>query len=251
MLTCAKCNYENELGRIFCHQCGTKLDIESIKPPSRGGKSLKKSKWSVGRIISLSLRIVILAALIIGIFLIFQVPAIQKIETTTENISTFYRKRNSLDTATLAKKPIAVSLSEAELNAFVNNIQTEKPEGRGVAVVPTLIQIEFNDETATAFIIGKIVVSERWEKGLGISYTGVPAIEDGKFVFRPVTARIGKLRIPRVLLENTPMVENYYSQVFGRLDTEIQLLNKLTSIAVAPDNVVLEYKPAKPDATNP
>ena len=41
---CPKCNYDNELGRIFCHSCGAKLDLTKIKPPTEGAKMRRRMK---------------------------------------------------------------------------------------------------------------------------------------------------------------------------------------------------------------
>ena len=51
-LTCKQCNYENEAERIYCHNCGAKLD-RSVVPqekkmeesPDKQRKRVKKLTW--------------------------------------------------------------------------------------------------------------------------------------------------------------------------------------------------------------
>jgi len=75
MLTCSKCGYDNELGRIFCHSCGAKLDLSNIKSPSQGGAKLKRKGGTGGKLVGRTIVILILVALIAVIYLAAQVPA--------------------------------------------------------------------------------------------------------------------------------------------------------------------------------
>ena len=49
MIECPKCHFSNELGRIFCHQCGSKLDLTKVKAPSEGARVRRRMAMSVGR----------------------------------------------------------------------------------------------------------------------------------------------------------------------------------------------------------
>ncbi len=39
LIKCGKCSHENQLGAIFCRECGTKLDVETIRPQVKGSAS--------------------------------------------------------------------------------------------------------------------------------------------------------------------------------------------------------------------
>ncbi len=244
MLECPKCGYDNELGRIFCHQCGQKLDINQIKPPSRGGKSLrKKSSFGAGRAISWIIRLAILASVGWMIYLIAQVPDVKKIETTNADLVSFYKKRDAVENAVAMKKEVNLSFSQTEVNKFIGTLKFEKPEGKGLALSASHLQIEFEKDEATAIIVGSISVGSSWDKRLYLSYTGTPGIEGGKFVFKPVTARIGALKVPLFLLERTNLIQGWFEQLFGQLNDEKRLLNSVTSVSADTQALAVKYKP--------
>src|SRR5437016_2780641 len=146
MLPCPKCGFDNELGRIFCHQCGTKLDLDAIKPVSRGGKKIyRKSKFTPARVVRRVVDLVILAVLIWGIYLMAQVPEVSTAAPPSDVALTVERKRAELDALVYQQKASALQFSEAELNAFLASFSFDKPEGKGIAVVPIKLQITLGE----------------------------------------------------------------------------------------------------------
>ena len=114
MVICQKCGYDNELGRIFCHSCGTKLDLSEIKSPSQGGKSLKKKKaGGTGKTIVRIINFAIVVVVIATIYLAVQVPTLRPITTTNEDSLSADKKRSALDDLLLQKVPRTISVSEA------------------------------------------------------------------------------------------------------------------------------------------
>ena len=245
MVICQKCGYDNELGRIFCHSCGTKLDLSEIKSPSQGGKSLKKKKagGGAGKTIVRIINFVILAVAIASIYLAVQVPTLRPITTTNEDSLSADKKRFALDDLLLQKAPRTISVSEAELNAFVEMLGFQKGAPKILEVVPTRLQLELGDGVVTAIFIGKINFGGSVEKQIYLSYTGVPTIEGGQFVFKRVGGALGGLPINPWLLEKTGLFDRYYAKVFGNLGQEKQVLDSLASISVTPKEAVLTYRP--------
>jgi hypothetical protein len=249
MLICPKCNHDNELGRIFCHQCGQKLDINQIKPPSRGGKSLrKKSEFSAGKAISWILRLAVLGALVWVVYLVAQVPDVKSIETTNADLISFFKKRDAIENAVATKHEISLSFTQTELNKYIDTFKLEKPEGKGLVMSVSNLQVELEKDEATAIVVGKVSVGTSWEKNLYISYTGTPGVEDGKFTFNPVTAHIGALKVPVFLLQRTTFVQSWFNQLFGQLKDEKRLLDSATSVTSDTQALIVTYKPA---ATKP
>src|SRR5579862_9728543 len=120
MVICSKCGYDNELGRIFCHSCGAKLNLSEIKSPSQGGKSLAKKKKRKEGMIGRLIQIVIVLAIVAVIILALQVPALRPISTSSEDLTSIDKKRFELDGLNLQKSPRTIAVSETELNAFVD-----------------------------------------------------------------------------------------------------------------------------------
>jgi hypothetical protein len=244
MIVCTKCGYDNELGRIFCHSCGAKLDLTEIKSPSQGGKSLvKKAKGGPRKIVSQMVSIGVLAIVVVVLFLAFQVPNIRPISMSSEDLGMADRKRAALDDLAAQKSPSAITVTEGELNAFIQGVGFQSGPGSGLEVVPTKLQLELGDGVVTAVFLGKLHIAGSVEKQIYLSYTGVPTIEDGRFVFKPTAGALGALPMSSWFLVKTGLFDHYFAKVFVNMDKEKQLLGTLSSISVTSQSVVLNYQP--------
>jgi hypothetical protein len=245
MVVCQKCGYDNELGRIFCHSCGAKLNLSEIKSPSQGGKSLtKKAAGSpTGRIVRRTINVVILVAIIAAFYLAAQVPPVRPISTANDDSVSADKKRLELDDLVTQKQPQTITVSEAELNSFVGTLGFEKGNGGFLEVVPTQLQIELGEGVVTAIFLGKVHLGGSLDKQIYLSYTGVPTVEGGHFVFKPVAGALGTLPINGWILEKTGVLDRYYAKVFANLSQEKNVLDSLSSISVTAKEVVLNYQP--------
>ena len=244
MVICQKCGYDNELGRIFCHSCGAKLNLSEIKSPSQGGKDLtKKKKRATIRILRRTINIVILLAVATTIFLALQVPALRPISTTNENLTSVDKKRFELDGLNLQKSPLMITLSEPELNAFIDTLGPKKGGAKGAYITPSKVQVELGDRIVTAIYISKLHLGGSFEKQLYLTYSVVPTLEGGRLTFKPTSGAVGSLSIHPWILEKTGLFDRYYSKLFGDLGQEKQMLGSLSSISVTRREVLLKYQP--------
>jgi hypothetical protein len=246
MLKCPKCGYDNELGRIFCHQCGTKLDLEEIKPTSRGGKDLRRKRpgVNVGRISWRIFLVALLALIVWGIVLLVQVPVLHPVSSGGQDFFSVNRKQLAFDRSIQQHQQDSVTITEPEVNAFLGKLALEKVEGKGLEVTPSKLQIQFGANEVTVIVIGQLQVGSSFKKEFSVSYTGLPTVEDGRFVFKPTAAAIGALKIPSIILKNSSVIQSYYAQLFRNMTEERRLLDKLSSILVNKEHAVLEYHPA-------
>jgi hypothetical protein len=244
MLNCPKCGHNNELGRIFCHRCGAKLDLDQIKPPSRGGKSLHRKK-TIGprQIIRRVIDLAVIAVIVWVIYLLVQVPAIRPIETKPENIQTLTKRRLAFELKMDRRQDATLEITEAELNAYLGQFGFGKAEGRGLAVNPTQFQVETGSGAVSLVLLGEIRFGGDWTKRIHLRYTGVPAIKGGHLVFEPVAGVIGALPIHPWLLENTGLMARYFGQILGNFTEDQQQLERLATIEVQPGRVTLVYRP--------
>lgn len=245
MVICEKCGYDNELGRIFCHSCGAKLNLSEIKSASQGGKSLAKKKAGSGpwKTIRRTVNILILLVVVAVIFLAMQVPSVRPISSSSDDLISSDKRRFELDDAVTRKTPATIAVTEGQLNAFFATTGFQQSQGKDLEVIPTKLQVEFGDGVVTAIFVGKIHFGGSVEKQLYLSYTGVPTVEGGRFIFRPVAGSLGSLPIGRWLLEKTGLFDRYYSKVFSNQGHEKEMLDSLSSISVSPREAVLNYQP--------
>ncbi len=244
MIVCSKCGYDNELGRIFCHSCGAKLNLTEIKSPSQGGKSLvRKTKVGSGKIVSRLVFIVILAVVVVGLSLAFQVPNIRPISTSSEDLVLSDKKRAALDDLLVQRQPNTITISEGELNSFIQTLGFENGSAGTMQLVPTKFQLELGDGVVTAVFLGKLHIAGSVEKQIYLSYTGVPTVENDHFVFKPTGGAFGALPMSPWFLIKTGIFDQCFAKLFVNLDKEKQVLDSLSSVSVTPQSVVLNYQP--------
>ena len=73
MIKCQKCGFENQMGSIFCRECGEKLNMDAIDPNKLQKdvdkeKLIKRTKKRIKGAISAVITIIVIAAFIFVVF---------------------------------------------------------------------------------------------------------------------------------------------------------------------------------------
>ena len=97
MFKCQKCGFENQMGSIFCRECGEKLDMNAIDPNKLQKdvdkeKLIKKTKKRIKSAISALIALIVLAAFL-GV--IFYKGGLREYEEPTVNAASANQKYNS------------------------------------------------------------------------------------------------------------------------------------------------------------
>jgi hypothetical protein len=187
--------------------------------------------------------IAILAFIVVALFLACQVPNIRPISTSSDDLNLSDQKRAALDKLLVEKKPDTITVTEGELNSFIQTLGFENGSAGTLQIVPTKLQLELGDGVITAVFLGKLHIAGSVEKQIYLSYTGVPTIEGGHFVFKPTAGALGALPIGPWFLVKTGVLDDCFGKLFANLDKEKQALDSLSSISVTPQSVVLNYRP--------
>ncbi len=243
MVSCPKCGYSNELGRIFCHKCGVKLDLEEVRPPAARGVQARGPGWSAKRIVGLAVRLVVLVGVVVMVALVLQVPPSGESNPGKRDVQGIEYKRLELERMIQQKKAGTIMLSDGEINSYIEQIITA-PGARNLILVPTTVQVELGNGDVKVVVIGEVKFGESLKKQLAFSYIGLPMIEGNRFIFRPTGGSIGRLPIHPIILRYTGLLDRYYAQLFGSLSGDRELLNALASISVdSKRGVELKYDP--------
>ncbi|MCG3149998.1 MAG: hypothetical protein PCFJNLEI_03465 [Verrucomicrobiae bacterium] len=246
MLQCPKCNYDNELGRIFCHSCGAKLDLSQIKPPTEGAKRARRLKQGLARTIRLVVQLVIVALLILGIAMICLTPEVKPFDASNAELVAVDVKHSELEKLAAGRKGGTVVVSEGELNTFLNSLTFDKPSGKGIEVSGEVLRTTLNDGALKVEFVGKIHFGGAFDKSLYLAYDCTPVIRDGKCEFLANGGWLGQLPLHPKILATTPFVKNYFGGLFGKLeDDKKQLLDPLTKITVTKDAVTFTKDAAR------
>ena len=237
MLICPKCGNDNELGRIFCHKCGDRLDLSSIKPPSVAERKRRLFKVEAIRTTRLAINFAILGVLFLVIALICLTPPVVPLPAANTDLVASDTKRMELDRLGKGKKGGQVTVTETQLNAFFNQRPFAKATGTGIELTPVALRIHLHESRVQIEFLGTTHFGSYFEKKLYLAYEGEPTLRDRKFSFQPTGGWIGKLPVHPVILRITSFFESRFGRMFNEFTSEKELLDTLTAIDVTKESV--------------
>src|SRR5256714_9022489 len=228
-LTCPECRRENEAERIYCHDCGGRLDrsvlanrktvkIETAEDLHKRMRGMFSQRRVKARLAFFKTAKVILAACVaaalVEILIPPDVPPAVKAETLPPQINL------KLETLTESRQPQTMQFSEDDVNTYVGNLLKHKKE----KLEHPLLGFE---RAILGFSEGNCrVTMERSIFGYSIFTSGDydVQVKDGKITAAPKSAAIGRMPIhPSVL----PFAGFLFSDAVAVMDREHKLLNKV------------------------
>lgn len=231
-LACPECRRDNEAERIYCHDCGARLDRSALAG-HKGGKvetseelhKRMRGMFSQRRVRARLLfnkiaNLILLAcatAAVVEILIPPDVPPAVKSEGFPPQINL------SLETLTESHQPQAMQFSEEGVNAYLANALKRKKE----KLNHPLIAFE---RALVAFSEGNCRVTiERSIFGYSIFTSGDYAvqIEGGKVTASPKSGAIGRMPINPSVMQYAGFL---FSDAVAVMDREHKLLNKVGSI---------------------
>lgn len=247
MLICNKCGYDNELGRIFCQSCSTKLDLSSIKAPTPAQKKLRQVKRGSTHVVGLIIKLAIAVAVLVTIGLLWLTPTVAPVTPTNDELVATDSKFMNLDKLVTLPKPGTVTVTTSELNTFFNQRPFDKPTGSAILVAPAVRRISLHDGRVKVDLLVTAHLSTYYDKLMCFTCEGQPTIADGHFVFQPTGAWLNQLPIYPRLPFLMPLFEERMAGLLQDLTGNQTLLDKLTAINVTGDSVeFVKAAPAKP-----
>jgi hypothetical protein len=260
MIKCSICGYDNPLGRVHCIQCGTKIDLSKVVPPDqatgakgevvvkRGGKP--QGKTSILRTIWKVVDLLVLAALGVGIVLMWQEPAISDISFNAAQAVTALAKSETLNQSLRLGKAATVELSEAEINSYVNHSGSarrlqyiEDIPGATFQSRLARYQIHFDNNQFTVIGIGEIRVSKSVKRVI-LRLDGCLVSASGDRQMKFLQAFIGELPLHK-LPAGQQIVDSFaeYFFRFQPFDAEWKLIKGARDVQLAPGKAVISVGP--------
>ena len=248
-LLCKQCNFENEPERVYCHNCGAKLD-RSLLPPEatrredpvvvqervrkmvspRRGMGLRGVKHLIYSLVIAS----VLAALLLIIKPPRNIPQLSK-----EAVMTAPAIMDDL--ATLEEAPTPVSRAfrypEDQVNAFLQNaVRGKDSTSYGVTMKFERVYIHFHEGYCS-------ITTEQSIMGLLIYATTnrTVKIENGALVSQVLGGSFGSLKIPAVAMVH---LEGIFGPLEKLFEHDRPQLTRLQSITCREKAVDLATKPA-------
>lgn len=240
-LVCPECRRENEPERIYCHDCGTRLDRSALKrekakleDPAATRKRLR-SMFDPQRA-KLKQRLIQGSKLILGALLVAVLVQMFRSPDVPERPKSFELSQISLDLENATTTPGAAPLrySDDQINSYLGSTLKGKRKALSsyLQFERAVVALEENLCRATV---------ERSLFGFSIFTTAefTPQIENGKLTGQLRGGRIGRLPIHPALMRYADFL---FADVRAALDRDRKLVAKLGTIEVHPKLVVLTPK---------
>jgi hypothetical protein len=240
-LTCPECRRDNEAERIYCHDCGARLDRSALAGRVTGKKETAEElhkrmrgmfsqRGVKARLLFFKIaKVTLLAGIVAAVVVILIPPDVPPAVKSDE----FPPQINlSLETLTESRQPQSVQFSEEGVNAYLASALKRKKE----KLNHPLIDFE---RAMVAFTEGNCRVTiERSIFGYSIFSSGDYAIQitGGKVTASPRSGAIGRMPIdPSVM----PYAGFLFSDAVAAMDREHKLLNKTGSIQLREKEIVV------------
>ncbi len=246
-LTCTSCKHENEIERVYCHNCGEKLDrsllptLNVTETDDDRAKERKKVKSMMNphrfgwlRTMKVFLLIELLAAAVAAGYLATQAPDIVpqagKDRFPELEISDVWPGMIN------AKPAVSVTFKEFDLNYYLRKQVKGSESPIGTKFVRAFTHLEPGLVT---------IATERNAWGLPFfnSATFKPVIKDGKWNAEMKSFAIGRLTIPAAFGKLVKLDTFTYGALEQAFEKEIKNLSRIEKIEPGKDVIFFLTKP--------
>jgi hypothetical protein len=244
-LKCSSCGHENEPERVYCHNCGSKLD-RSLLPKSEAqkGESAEEAQRRVKKMmnprragagfnhVKIGVQVVVFAVLVSSVYLIWQkpdeVPDARKDYLPALDPGDLWEKLMQVQTAN------AITLPEDDLNYHISRNIKASEGAAGIKFVRAAVDLKPG-------IVTVFVERDAWGLPLYSSASYRPVVKNGKVSGEMIDTRIGRLGIH-------PAAPEFFSSwavsgIWKAFEKEIKQSDRLSEIKVEDSRVQFISKP--------
>ena len=242
-LPCGQCGYENEAERVYCHNCGAKLD-RSLLPKDEGSGNTETPEQARKRIakmtnpksgggvreIKMAVNVLIYSAILAAVFLITQKP--DGVPEVSRELPQRMVSDDMMD-AVNSPQPKRVDFTEAEINAHFQ--QRLKSKDTGFA--GTEFKRAYVNLMPGVIHIG----SEQSIFGLRV-YSGVLyrlEVKDGKFAPTIAGGNFGRLAVHPLAMQ---YLDLFFQKLWTALSHESKQMERMQTVLVQKGTITLVTK---------
>ena len=250
MIKCQKCGFENQMGSIFCRECGEKLNMDAIDPNKlqkdvEKEKNIKLAKKRIKGAISASISILVVVAFVYLVFPgVFPFPSgLREFEESAVTEAIANQKFNAAANGTGAGE---VLYSYADINKMlqVKVIDPLNAQEESFAKI-TGIEVAYDEEKKQPVAYMWISIKEK----VPVLYT-----IHGNFVFKgedgnpamPITAEVKRLDIGRLpVFVSTHTFLNGFSSILEN-EAMQNFFQRARSVSFSPDGMTVNFEKGNP-----
>lgn len=241
-LICPECRHENEPERIYCHDCGAKLDRSKLskdapkeEQPEDTHKRLKSMFNPQG--VKLRQNFFLISKVVLGALVtaaVIQMLLTPVLPPRTKGVG--LASQVGMDLENAARTPGAAPLvySEEQVNAYLGNVLKSKQAALSGWMKFERAVFRFDENlcrvTVERSLFGQSVYS-------GAAYS--VALQNGALVAQTRAGSIGRLPIHPQLMQ---FAGSMFSSVWAALDRERKSLGKMGAVELHPQSVTVVPK---------
>lgn len=235
---CPECRRENEPERVYCHDCGTRLDRsavlvkkEPIEDTHKRVKRMFDPQRAKMRALAVSVTKMLLGAgllaVVVDMFLPPDVPPPSKNQLLISSL------RIDLEGMTTKGQPAQKQVSEEEANGFIASALKTKQTALDKPLL-TFKRAVVSIREGRGAITTERQVSGYWPVYTSCSFA--PVLKDGKLLGKIQGGHIGRLPIHPKLAQHMGVL---FGDVIAVLDRDFKLISKLGAIELHDKSVTL------------
>jgi hypothetical protein len=241
-LICPDCQHENEPERIYCHNCGARLDRTSLikeksaeeESEAQTKKRLKKmfdSRRGRGKETALKFCKILLGALATALVVVMILPPTD-LPPETKDVSLAPMINMELINATSSPQPVTLVYSEEQVNSYLASIVRSKSSHAGEGYFPLRrILANFREDACGIEVQRQIFALSIYS---GASYR--VRLVNGKILAQTLGGHIGRMPIHPSIMKLSDLL---LAKAWSTLDRERKSVARLSRIEFHPQSVTL------------
>ncbi len=242
-LVCKQCNFENEPERVYCHNCGAKLD-RSLLPPEASKRSdpvvvqervrkMVSPRRGMGLRWLRNLFLSVLIAAVLGLVIVMLRPPDDIPEVTKEAAMDAPAITDDMEAMTSQSAATSKGYREQDVNAFLQSTIHGKPASSS-GVSPLKFErayVHFDEGVVRITYVQSI-----FGFPLYATTADTVAIQGGQVVAKPVAGSLGRVKLPAQVM---PALGNLFAPLWKVLERDKNLVAKMDSITFHKGQVIM------------
>ena len=248
-LPCGQCGYENEAERVYCHNCGAKLDRTLLPKQEEGSTKMEtpeqarkriakmtnpKQQGGVMREVKAACNVLIYSAILAAVYLLVKKP--EGVPEVSKELPQRFISDEMMEVVN-APQPKRVDFSESDVNGYLQQRLKSKDGGTAgmefkrayVNLLPGVIHIGSEQELfGMAFYSGVLYRLE---------------VKGGKFTPVIVGGNFGRLAVHPLAMQ---YLDFFFQKLWGLLPNERKQMDRMQTVAVQKGTITLVSKGGTP-----
>ncbi len=228
VIECPRCHQGNELGRMFCTRCGTKLDMEQMTQRGRG--PFDAAAFSRGAV-----QIGAFLFMLLGVLLLIWPATPAGKRGDEEALAGLLGQRAAVRKALQQGQEVKCELAETGLNAYLAATLKAARSNETATASWSMQLAELNIGLKAGSVV--VTASSQWGPfNITWQISGTPKVTDKYFQLDVKSGRIGHISLPR---SGAQWMATRMAVLFNRWAADRELLNTLASLTAESGSVTL------------